>query len=78
MRAHKHTGQGELFEHHLITVGEMIEDMETVMRQHLEAIYVAKTKEIIFTTRYENTIEVEKHRMSLASDLKKLRFSGSS
>lgn len=52
----------------------MIEEVETVMRQHLEAIYVARTKEIIFTTRYENTIGMEKHRLNLASDLKKLRF----
>ena len=29
---------------HLVMVGEMIEDMETVMRQHLEAIYMSRTK----------------------------------
>ena len=44
------------------------------MRQHLEAIYVGKTKEVIFTTRWENTVQAEQHRMGLASELKKLRF----
>ena len=44
------------------------------MRQHLEAIYVSKTKEIVFTTRWENTVGMEQQRMGIASDLKKLRF----
>jgi predicted transcriptional regulator len=66
--------ESEIFDNHLVLIGEMIEDMETIMRHHLEAVYVARTKEIIFTTRYENTIGMEKHRMGLANDLKKLRF----
>lgn len=66
--------EAEVFDHHLAAVGEMIEEQETVMVQYLEAIYVGKTKEVIFTTRWENTVGLEQHRMGLASELKKMRF----
>jgi len=41
----------------LVVVGEMIEDLETVMRQYLDGVYISKTKEIIFSTRLEYTVE---------------------
>jgi hypothetical protein len=44
------------------------------MRQRLEAIYIGKTKEIIFSTRYENTIEYENQRKNLAQGLKSIHL----
>lgn len=41
----------------------------------MEAVYIAKTREIIFTTRYEETREVEKNKYKLAQELKAIRFS---
>ena len=40
--------------------------LETGMRMHLEDIYIAKTKEVIFTTRYEQTVGMMQQRMNLA------------
>ena len=45
------------------------------MRMHLEDIYIAKTKEVIFTTRYEQTVGMMQQRIHLAEDLKKIKFS---
>jgi hypothetical protein len=28
----------------IVAFGEMVEDLETIMRQHLEAIYIGKTR----------------------------------
>lgn len=49
-----------------MVVGEMVEDLETSMRKNLDAIYISKTKEIIFSTRHEYTVEYENTRRSLA------------
>ena len=57
-----------------MTVGEMVEDNETKLRQQLEAVYIAKTKEVIFNCRMEQTVELEDHRKRLAEDLKNLKF----
>ena len=58
----------------MVTIGMLIEDLETWMRQQMEEIYIAKTKEVVFTTRYEHTVGMMNQRMNLAHDLKKLRF----
>ena len=60
----------------LAIVGEMIEDLETVMRQYLDGVYVSKTKEIIFSTRLEYTVEYENQRRSLAAGLKQIHLKG--
>ena len=46
--------------------------METTMRQHLEAVYVARTKEVIFSTRFEYTVEYENNKKNLAEGLRKI------
>jgi hypothetical protein len=61
----------------LVLVGEMIEDMETKLRQTLDGVYVSKTKEIIFSTRHEYTIDYENQRRSLAEGLKQIHLKGS-
>lgn len=54
----------------------MIEELETAMRQNLDAVYVTKTKEIIFSTRLEYTVDYEKQRRSLAEGLKQIHLKG--
>lgn len=51
-------------------MGEMVEDLETIMRQHLQTVYIGKTQEVIFTTRYENTVAEEEQRRKLANELR--------
>lgn len=41
----------------------------------MDAIYIAKTKEIIFSTRYEETKEYERNKYKLAQELKAMRMS---
>lgn len=60
----------------IVAFGEMVEELETVMRQHLEAVYIGKTQEVIFTTRYEYTVDYEKQRRSLAHGLKQIHLQG--
>ena len=65
----------EVLEHHMATVGELIERVETDIRKKMDAIYIAKTREIIFTARYEETKDFERNRYKLAQDLKAMRMS---
>ena len=55
----------------------MVEDLETTMRQNLDAVYVSKTKEIIFSTRHGYTVEYENQRRSLAQGLKQIHLGSS-
>ena len=67
----------ERLEESLVVIGEMVEDLETSMRQNLDAIYVSKTKEIVFSTRHEYTVAYEHQRRSLAQGLKQIHLGGS-
>lgn len=46
------------------------------MRQVLGAVYTVRTKETIFSTRYENTVEYEKQKKQLAEGLKQIHLKG--
>ena len=46
------------------------------MRQHLEGVYISKTKDIVFSTRLEYTVEYEKQRRGLAEGLRKIHLNG--
>lgn len=54
----------------------MVEDLETVLRQYLEGIYIGKTKEVVFSTRYEYTVEFEQQRRQLAKGLREVHLAG--
>lgn len=60
----------------IVAFGEMVEDLETVLRQYLEGIYIGRTKEVVFSTRYEYTIEFEQQRRHLAKGLKEIHLAG--
>lgn len=36
---------------HLEKIGKLVEDMESYLRSYIEAIYIGKTRETIFTIR---------------------------
>lgn len=55
-------------------MGQLVEDMETKMRQNLEGLYISKTKAIIFTTRYERSINENKLKQELAHGLRDVCF----
>jgi hypothetical protein len=59
----------------MATVGELIERVETDIRKKMDAIYIAKTREIVFSTRYEETKEYERNKYKLAQELKAMRMS---
>jgi hypothetical protein len=46
------------------------------MRQNLEAVYIIRTKQTIFSTRYEYTVDYEKQRRSLAEGLRQIHLKG--
>lgn len=60
----------------IVAFGEMVEDLETVLRQYLEGIYIGKTKEVVFSTRYEYTVEFEQQRRQLAKGLREVHLAG--
>lgn len=66
----------ERLEDVIVAFGEMVEDLETVLRQYLEGIYIGKTREVTFSTRYEYTVEFEKQRRSLAKGLREIHLQG--
>ncbi|EGR29792.1 hypothetical protein IMG5_148740 [Ichthyophthirius multifiliis] len=55
---------------HLENIGRIVEDLESVLRTHLDTIYVGKTKENIFTTRsQEGYIQMEQTKKNLAINI---------
>lgn len=49
-----------LDEFHLRNIGKLIEEIEGELRNQLDAIYVGKTKENLFTNRSIGTYDLEK------------------
>lgn len=56
-------------EFHLEKIGKLVEEMESLLRSHLDTIYVGRTKETIFSIRsIDGTFALEKKKRGLASD----------
>ena len=53
--------------------GKLIEEVETQLRQQVQSVFLRKTKEIIFKTRFEHTKEVEGERQQRGRELAKMR-----
>lgn len=57
-------------EFHLSKIGKLIEDIETTMRMTLDAVYLGKTKEIVFTTRLiDGSKTIEKRQAEIRKEL---------
>ena len=50
---------------HLVNIGHLIEDMEIEMRGNMEALYIQKTKEVVFSIRnFEGGVQQGKEHTS--------------
>lgn len=67
------TPEYEIDEFHLMTTGKLVEETENLMRQQIESVFIAKTKDVVFKTRFMQGREQESERRRRGKELARMR-----